>query len=161
MQPSGQKPDSAEPEVDLGARPLPFQWSLLAWAALVGTLTGGAVVAFHELLAFINNGLFGTFVEGFWPWAKANLPNSPRATADRPIHWHALAGPAAGGPGRPGLSATTTGCTRTATAAHLPAARLAQPLASGGGANPGGFVVGLIRRFGRPGTRPAEPDGDG
>ncbi|MFM7674308.1 MAG: chloride channel protein [Synechococcus sp.] len=43
---------------------LPFQWNLLAWAALVGTLTGLAVVGFHELLGFINNFLFGPFVEG-------------------------------------------------------------------------------------------------
>ena len=79
MQPSGQKPDSAEREleVDLGARPLPFQWSLLAWAALVGTLTGGAVVAFHELLAFINNGLFGTFVEGLLALGQGQPPELP------------------------------------------------------------------------------------
>ena len=45
-------------------RALPFQWNLLAWAALVGLLTGLAVVGFHELLGFINNFLFGPFVEG-------------------------------------------------------------------------------------------------
>lgn len=44
-------------------RGLPFQWSLLAWAALVGILTGVAVVGFHYLLGFINNFLFGTLVE--------------------------------------------------------------------------------------------------
>lgn len=77
LQLSGQKPDSTEPEVDLGARPLPFQWSLLAWAALVGTLTGGAVVAFHELLAFINNGLFGTFVEGLLALGQGQPPELP------------------------------------------------------------------------------------
>ncbi len=54
------KPTSAEGE----ARPLPFQWSLLAWAALVGVLTGIAVVGFHYLLGFINNVLFGPVVEG-------------------------------------------------------------------------------------------------
>nr|WP_254939003.1 chloride channel protein [Cyanobium sp. Morenito 9A2] len=42
---------------------LPFQWSLLAWAALVGVLTGAAVVGFHELLGFINNFLFGPVVD--------------------------------------------------------------------------------------------------
>ena len=31
---------------------------------LVGALTGVAVVAFHYLLGFINNGLFGPFIEG-------------------------------------------------------------------------------------------------
>ncbi|MFN5696064.1 MAG: hypothetical protein ACK486_03410, partial [Cyanobacteriota bacterium] len=45
-------------------RGLPFQWNLLAWAALVGALTGLAVVAFHQLLEFFNNFLFGPFVEG-------------------------------------------------------------------------------------------------
>ena len=46
-----------------GAVP-PFQWGLVGWAALVGTLTGLAIVGFHELLGFINNFLFGPFVEG-------------------------------------------------------------------------------------------------
>ena len=59
MQASGPKPDPATAE----PRSLPFQWNLLAWAALVGTLTGLAVVAFHELLGFINNFLYGPFVE--------------------------------------------------------------------------------------------------
>jgi hypothetical protein len=36
---------------------------LLAWAALVGVLTGLAVVGFHYLLGFINNVLFGPVVE--------------------------------------------------------------------------------------------------
>lgn len=49
--------------VDAEARPLAFQWSLLAWAGLVGVLTGFAVVGFHELLGFINNVLFGPGVE--------------------------------------------------------------------------------------------------
>jgi len=52
-------PESKEPEL----RALPFQWSLVAWAALVGVLTGAAVVGFHFLLGFINNFLFGPFVE--------------------------------------------------------------------------------------------------
>ncbi|MFN6337130.1 MAG: chloride channel protein, partial [Cyanobacteriota bacterium] len=42
----------------------PFQWGLVGWAALVGTLTGLAIVGFHELLGFINNFLYGPFVEG-------------------------------------------------------------------------------------------------
>jgi H+/Cl- antiporter ClcA len=42
---------------------LPFQWNLLAWAALVGILTGVAVVIFHELLGFINNVLYGPLVD--------------------------------------------------------------------------------------------------
>ncbi|MDA0727648.1 MAG: chloride channel protein, partial [Cyanobacteria bacterium] len=39
----------------------------MAWAALVGGLTGLAVVGFHELLGLINNGLFGPAVS----WALA------------------------------------------------------------------------------------------
>ncbi len=36
----------------------------MGWAALVGTLTGLAIVAFHELQGIINNFLYGPFVEG-------------------------------------------------------------------------------------------------
>jgi H+/Cl- antiporter ClcA len=36
----------------------------VGWAALVGTLTGLAIVAFHELQGIINNFLYGPFVEG-------------------------------------------------------------------------------------------------
>ena len=80
MQLSGQKPEAKAAAVgpgDAGARPQPFQWSLLAWAALVGTLTGAAVVGFHELLAFINNGLFGTFVEGLLALGRGQPPELP------------------------------------------------------------------------------------
>ena len=49
---------AARPEAD--PRALPFQWSLLAWAALVGVFTGLAVVGFHYLLGFINNCLLYT-----------------------------------------------------------------------------------------------------
>ena len=58
--------DRNQPEldpIDAEARPLAFQWGLLAWAGLVGVLTGFAVVGFHELLGFINNVLFGPGVE--------------------------------------------------------------------------------------------------
>ena len=68
MQPFGPRPDTPPEGTELDeARPLPFQWSLLAWAALVGALTGLAVVGFHELLGLINNGLFGPAVS----WALA------------------------------------------------------------------------------------------
>ncbi|MEB3239304.1 MAG: chloride channel protein, partial [Cyanobacteriota bacterium] len=40
----------------------PFQWGLLAWAALVGLLTGLAIVGFHYLLGFINSLVYGPFV---------------------------------------------------------------------------------------------------
>ncbi len=84
MPPSAPKPDpspavgAGRPEAD--ARALPFQWSLLAWAALVGALTGLAVVGFHYLLGFINNGLFGPFIEGLLQVGRAGavpLPEPP------------------------------------------------------------------------------------
>ena len=56
MQPFVPKPE--------GERQIPpVQWNLLAWAALLGMLTGLAVVGFHALLSGINNFLFGPFVE--------------------------------------------------------------------------------------------------
>ncbi|MFM8260544.1 MAG: chloride channel protein [Vulcanococcus sp.] len=70
MPASGLKPDPpasgtlAEPPEAGEVRPLAFQWSLLAWAALVGVLTGLAIVGFHYLLGFINNVLFGPVVAG-------------------------------------------------------------------------------------------------
>ena len=68
MQPFGPRPDTPPEGTELDeARPLPFQWSLLAWAALVGALTGLAVVGFHALLGLINNGLYGPAVS----WALA------------------------------------------------------------------------------------------
>jgi H+/Cl- antiporter ClcA len=61
---------------------LPFQWSLLAWSFLVGTITGLAVVGFHELLGFINNFLYGPFIEwllevGRSPLRAPSLPDLP------------------------------------------------------------------------------------
>ena len=64
-------PAAAATGVPPAARPRPFQWSLLAWAALVGTLTGLAIVVFHELLGFINNFLYGPFVEGLLAVARS------------------------------------------------------------------------------------------
>ncbi|MFM7635682.1 MAG: chloride channel protein [Cyanobacteriota bacterium] len=64
-----------QPEAD--PRGLPFQWSLLAWAALVGALTGLAVVGFHDLLGFINNGLFGPFIEGLLQVGRGGAPPVP------------------------------------------------------------------------------------
>jgi H+/Cl- antiporter ClcA len=76
--PRASGPRTAGADADL--RGLPFQWNLLAWAALVGTLTGLAVVAFHELLGFINNFLFGPFVEGLLVIGRS----SPATPADLP-----------------------------------------------------------------------------
>ncbi|WP_398333709.1 chloride channel protein [Vulcanococcus sp.] len=66
---------SAEAPAEL--RPLPFQWSLLAWAALVGVLTGLAVVGFHYLIGFINNFLFGPVVEGLMGLFSTAPPPPP------------------------------------------------------------------------------------
>ncbi|MFN9631563.1 MAG: chloride channel protein [Cyanobacteriota bacterium] len=62
-------PAADTPPAPAGPKPAavashPFQWGLVGWAALVGTLTGLAIVGFHELLGFINNFLYGPFVEG-------------------------------------------------------------------------------------------------
>ena len=69
-------PSAPKPEAPAAAEPVrrarPFQWNLLAWAALVGTLTGLAIVGFHLLLGFINNFLFGPFVEGLLVVAKTS-----------------------------------------------------------------------------------------
>ncbi len=64
-------------------RPRPFQWNLLAWAALVGSLTGLVIVGFHELLGFINNFLFGPFVEGLLAIARTT-PIHAAAPIDLP-----------------------------------------------------------------------------
>jgi H+/Cl- antiporter ClcA len=53
---------------------LPFQWSLLAWAALAGLLTGLAVVAFHELVGLINGALYGSLVEGLLSIGRVQSP---------------------------------------------------------------------------------------
>jgi len=91
LQPSGPKPEAAGPEV----RSLPFQWNLLAWAALVGLLTGLAVVGFHELLGFINNFLYGPFVEWLLDVGRASSQASPAELA--PVELPPVA-PAAGTP---------------------------------------------------------------
>jgi len=59
------------------ARPLAFQWSLLAWAALVGVLTGLAVVGFHYLLGYINNVLFGPVVSWLLDLVGQAQPEPP------------------------------------------------------------------------------------
>jgi len=71
----------------------PFQWGLLAWAALVGLLTGVAIVGFHYLLGFINNLIYGPFVEFVMGIAGAHqalpeplpLPPPPASTPLRSL----------------------------------------------------------------------------
>ena len=77
MPASGPRPEA--PPLRLG---LPFQWSLLAWAFLVGAITGLAVVGFHELLGFINNFLYGPFIE--WLLAVGRSPLSPPPLPELP-----------------------------------------------------------------------------
>jgi len=80
LQPSGPRPEaSTVPALQSTAegRGLPYQWNLLAWAALVGLATGLAVVGFHELLGFINNFLFGPFVEGLLAIARSGTAPPP------------------------------------------------------------------------------------
>jgi H+/Cl- antiporter ClcA len=71
LQASGPRPEQRPPG---NPGSLPFQWNLLAWAALVGTLTGLAVVAFHELLGLINGGLFGPVVESLLRFGSGSVP---------------------------------------------------------------------------------------
>jgi H+/Cl- antiporter ClcA len=71
---SGPRPEPGPPPFQ---RSLPFQWNLLAWAALVGLLTGLAVVAFHELVGLINSALFGPLVEGLLSLGRSPLPPPP------------------------------------------------------------------------------------
>ena len=93
MQPSGLRPEAliAEeasgpaPEATAEVRPLPFQWSLLAWAALVGVLTGLAVVGFHYLIGFINNFLFGPVVEGLMGLFATAPPEPPPPPPPAPV----------------------------------------------------------------------------
>jgi H+/Cl- antiporter ClcA len=64
---------------------LPFQWNLLAWAALVGILTGVAVVIFHELLGFINNFLYGPLVDFLLVVGRSSpLPPAPPSLPELP-----------------------------------------------------------------------------
>ena len=85
MPPSGPRPEGVRPQaVPADPGTLPFQWSLLAWAALVGTLTGLAIVAFHELLSFINNASFGPLVELLFQVARAGSPDPSAALPPPP-----------------------------------------------------------------------------
>jgi H+/Cl- antiporter ClcA len=141
-----------KPEAGDGADPgsLSFQWNLLAWAALVGTLTGLAVVAFHELLGFINNGLFGPVVELLFQVGHAGAPEPP-APALPPLPPDS---------GTPLKALLQVGLGRLGFLPSPPAAPEPPPLP--GSALPdwlslwpvvvvpilGGLAVGLLRRFG-------------
>ncbi|MEB3348459.1 MAG: chloride channel protein [Cyanobacteriota bacterium] len=90
MPPFAPKPEPPASLNETPARALP--WNLLAWAALVGSLTGLAVVGFHELQGLINNLLFGPFVDGLLAIARSpvaevavELPPPPPAASSTPL----------------------------------------------------------------------------
>ena len=153
MQLSGPKPEPASvgsSPVEAEARALPYQWNLLAWAALIGVLTGLAVVAFHELLGFINNGLFGPFVEGLLTVGRSQ---PPELAPELPL----VVAPDAGTPLRALLQVGLGGLGFLPPPPAIP-----EPLPLPGSSLPdwitlwpvvvvptlGGWAVGLLRRYG-------------
>jgi len=71
-------PSGPRPEARTGAaRPAAFPWDLLAWAALVGLCTGLAVVAFHGLVALVNDVLFGPLIEALTRVGRETAPFAP------------------------------------------------------------------------------------
>ncbi|MFN7228678.1 MAG: chloride channel protein [Synechococcaceae cyanobacterium] len=74
MPPYAPKPEPAPAGSGADQAALTIQWNLLAWAALVGILTGLAVVGFHALQGLINNFLFGPFVDGLLAIARSPAP---------------------------------------------------------------------------------------
>jgi hypothetical protein len=67
------------------AQGFPFEWTLLAWAALVGISTGLAIVAFHEVLDFLNNFLFGPFVEWLLGISRSPVAVAAQAQVQVPV----------------------------------------------------------------------------
>ena len=57
----------------------------MAWAALVGVLTGLAVVGFHYLLGFFNNFLYGPVVEGLVGLFSSAPPVAPAPPEPEPL----------------------------------------------------------------------------
>jgi H+/Cl- antiporter ClcA len=74
LPPYAPKPEPAPAGSGADQAALTIQWNLLAWAALVGILTGLAVVGFHALQGLINNFLFGPFVDGLLAIARSPAP---------------------------------------------------------------------------------------
>ncbi|MEO1001518.1 MAG: chloride channel protein [Cyanobacteria bacterium J06638_7] len=60
---------------------------MLGWAALVGLLTGLAVVAFHALVGWINGALFGSLVEGLLNIGRVQPAPPPLPTPALPQPW--------------------------------------------------------------------------
>ena len=154
MPPSGPRPEASGSPAAADPGVLPFQWSLLAWSALVGVLTGLAVVGFHALLGFINNASFGPLVELLLQVARGGSPEPPPALPPPPLD--ALAS----GTGTPLQALLQIGLGGLGFLPPPPAAPEPLPLPQSGLPDwlslwpvlgvptLGGLAVGLLRRYG-------------
>jgi len=139
------------------AQGFPFEWTLLAWAALVGISTGLAIVAFHEVLDFLNNYLFGPFVEGLLEISRS--PVAVAAQAQVPVAPVTLPPPPAADGATPLKALLQLGLGSIGFLTGTPPAPA--PLPPAGPAAPdwlalwpvvvvptlGGLAVGVLRRF--------------
>ena len=137
----------------------PFEWTLLAWAGLVGISTGLAIVAFHDVLDFLNNFLFGSFVEGLLEISRS--PVAVGAAAQGPAAVVALPPPPANDAATPLQALLQLGLGGIGFLSGTPPAAAPAPLPSPGPAAPdwltlwpvvvvptlGGLAVGVLRRF--------------
>ena len=150
-----------QPNTDrrLSAQGFPFEWTLLAWAALVGISTGLAIVAFHNILDFLNNFLFGSFVEGLLEISRS--PVAVAAAAQVPAAPVALPPPPTNDAATPLQALLQLGLGSIGFLTGTPPAAAPAPLPSPGPAAPdwltlwpvvvvptlGGLAVGVLRRF--------------
>ena len=148
-----------QPNIDRrpNAQGFPFEWTLLAWAALVGISTGLAIVAFHEVLDFLNNYLFGPFVEGLLEISRS--PVAVAAQAQVPVAPVTLPPPPAPDGATPLKALLQLGLGSIGFLTGTPPAPA--PLPPAGPAAPdwlalwpvvvvptlGGLAVGVLRRF--------------
>lgn len=144
------------------AQGFPFEWTLLAWAALVGISTGLAIVAFHEVLDFLNNYLFGPFVEGLLEISRS--PVAVAAQAQVPAAPVTLPPPPAHDGATPLKALLQLGLGSIGFLTGTPPVPAPAPLPPPGPAAPdwlalwpvvvvptlGGLAVGVLRRFGGP-----------
>ena len=144
------------------AQGFPFEWTLLAWAALVGISTGLAIVAFHNALDFLNNFLFGSFVEGLLEISRS--PVAVAAAAQVPAVPVPLPPPPANDAATPLQALLQLGLGSIGFLTGTPPTVAPAPLPPPGPAAPdwlalwpvvvvptlGGLAVGVLRRFGGP-----------
>jgi H+/Cl- antiporter ClcA len=152
-------PFDPKPEAGPKAQGFPFEWTLLAWAALVGISTGLAIVAFHEVLDFLNNFLFGPFVEGLLEISRS--PVAVAAAAQVPEAPVTLALPPVNDGATPLKALLQLGLGSIGFLTGIPSAAAPAPLPAPGPAAPdwlalwpvvvvptlGGLAVGVLRRF--------------